>query len=82
MKRGNDYALVATSGVVTVRCESNVNVNDYVVSNANGIATKTTSGCGYKVITVDAPHDVYYASISLGVQACTTDILGNIRHSY
>lgn len=76
VKRGDDYALVATTGLVDVRCESTVSEGDYVVSNAYGIATKTDSGCGYKVIAIEDKYGVLYASISLGVQACVTDMIG------
>ena len=71
--RGNDYALVATTGLVDVRCELDVKVGDCVISNAYGIATKTSSDCGYKVIAINNKRDVLYASIALGVQACVTD---------
>lgn len=78
--KDNSYALVVTSGLIDVRCESTVAEGDYIVSNAHGVATKTTSGCGYKVIAIsdDRTHDpgVLYATIALGVQACTTDVLG------
>lgn len=73
--RDNSYALVATTGLVDVRCESDVVEGDCVVSNAYGIAEKTTSGCGYKVISVNDKNGVLYASIALGVQACTTDVI-------
>lgn len=74
--RDNTYALVATQGIVEVRCESDINGGDCVVSNAYGIATKTTSECGYKVIAVDTKYGTDYATITLGVQACTTDLIG------
>ena len=73
--RGNDYALVATSGLVQVRCESDVTVGDYVVCNSVGIAEKTTSSCGYKVVAIDNSTGVSYAEISLGVQVHITDLL-------
>lgn len=76
VKRGDDYALVATTGLVDVRCKSTVSEGDYVVSNADGVATKTDSGYGYKVIAIEDKHGVFYASISLGVQACVTDTIG------
>ena len=79
--RDNTYAPVATSGLVGVRCESAVAEGDYVVSNAYGMAEKTDSSCGYKVITIENKNGTNYALISLGVQACTTDILGQqIQH--
>ena len=77
--RGNEYGLVATSGVVKVRCTEGVAVGDYVVSNEYGVAKKTESGCGYKVISLAEKvheNEIQYAIISLGVQACTTDVMG------
>lgn len=74
--RNNNYGLVVTSGLVDIRCESTVSEGDYVVSNSYGVATKTDSGCGYKVIAIEDKHGVFYASISLGVQAYVTDTLG------
>lgn len=79
--RQSDYALVATQGIVAVRCESDVTVGDYVISNTRGEAEKTTSECGYKVIAVYPIDDIAYAAITLGVQAYTTDLLGrNVKH--
>jgi hypothetical protein len=74
--RNNRYGLVMTSGLVDVRCELDVEAGDYVVSNIYGVAEKTTSGCGYQVVAKENKHGVDYAVISLGVQACTTDLLG------
>lgn len=74
--RGNNYGLVMTSGVVDVRCESDVVDGDYVISNVRGIAEKTTVGYGYKVMAVEKHHGVNYAIISLGVQADITNKLG------
>lgn len=79
--RDSSYALVATTGLVDVKCESDVAEGNYVVSNGHGFAEVTTSGCGYKVISVNEKQGVLYASIALGVQACTADILGkNLQH--
>lgn len=74
--RDNTYAIVTTSGLVDVRCESDVEAGSYVVSNAYGVATKTNSGCGYKVIAVEEKNGVTYAVIVLGVQACMTNSMG------
>jgi hypothetical protein len=74
--RDNSYGLVATSGLVDVRCVSGINEGDYVVANASGLAEKTDSDCGYKVISKSTTDGAEYVSISLGVQACTTDMLG------
>lgn len=73
--RDNTYALVVTSGFVEVRCEADVAEGDYVVSNSVGVAEKTASQSGYKVIAIDNSTGVNYATIALGVQACTTDLL-------
>ena len=80
-ERDNHYALVATSGLVDVRCESDVEQGDYVVSNAYGEATKTDSDCGYKVMAMENKNGINYAIIALGVQACTADMIGkNLKH--
>ena len=79
--RNNTYGLVTTSGLVDVRCESDVNEGDYVISNIHGVAKKTASGCGYKVIAKENKKGVDYAAISLGVQACVTDAIGrDVQH--
>lgn len=75
--RNNSYALVVTSGLVDVQCESDVEPGDCVTSNKLGCATKTSSGRGYRVIAVNDRHGVLYASIVLGVQASITDSIGN-----
>ena len=75
--RNHQYGLVITSGLVDVRCESDVVEGDYVISNLYGIAKKTNSTCGYKVITKENKNGVDYASIVLGIQACTTNALDN-----
>jgi hypothetical protein len=51
VSRDYKYGLVAHSGIVQVRCELDVNVGNYVISNAYGVAQKTDDNCGYKVIT-------------------------------
>lgn len=61
--RGSEYALVVTNGVVHVRCESDVAVGDYVVSNDYGYATKHKSG--YKVVGVHDINGEIYAEITL-----------------
>lgn len=57
------YGLVVTSGVVHVRCESDVIVGDYIVSNNYGYATKNKSG--YKVVGVHDIDGVEHAEIML-----------------
>lgn len=74
--RDNHYGLVATTGIVDVRCESDVEEDDYVTSNAYGVAKKTDTTCGYKVLSREKKDGVEYAVIALGIQACTTDAMG------
>lgn len=74
--RGANCGLVVTSGLVDVLCETDVSAGDYVVSSSRGIAQKTTSGCGYSVISTELKSGTPYAVISLGVQACVTDTIG------
>lgn len=68
-------ALVATTGLVVVRCSSGVAVGDCVVAGEDGVARKTETAHGYKVVAI---HDDGTASIMLGVQADTTDKLSAI----
>lgn len=72
----NSYGLVVTSGLVDVRCETDVKVGDYVVSSARGIAKKTNTNYGYKVLAKENKHGVEYAVILLGIQADITNSLG------
>lgn len=57
------YGLVANSGVVTVRCETDVNVGDFVVPNESGYAQKDEAGYGYQVIARKNIGDISYATI-------------------
>ena len=41
--KGNEYSLIVTTGIVDVRCESDVEVGDRVVSNSRGYARKSNS---------------------------------------
>lgn len=74
--RDNSYGLIATSGLVGVRCELEVNVGDCVVSNAQGYARKSGSGYGYRVLATEDKDGVTYAIIALGVQADKINELG------
>ena len=65
--RSDSYGLITTSGLVDVRCELDVEVGDYVISNHNGYATKSNNG--YKVLARENKNGVEYAVIMLGVQA-------------
>lgn len=76
-ERDNHYVLVATSGLVNVRCELEVKVGDHVVSNDKGYAKKSSSDYGYKVLALAENKTTgdTYAVISLGVQADTTNAI-------
>ena len=77
--RDNTYGLIATSGLVDVRCELEINVGDYVVSNASGYAKKSGSNFGYKVLALKNQQNGYhtsYAVISLDMQADRTNAIG------
>jgi hypothetical protein len=64
--RGSNYGLVVHSGVVAVKCESDVGVGDYVVSNKFGQAKKTDGTYGYLVHSKSTiGNDENYAIISL-----------------
>mgnify|MGYP003309608990 CR=1 FL=1 len=63
------YGLVATSGVVAVRCESEVAPGDYVASNTKGVARKISFDCGYKVVSTYTADSTFYAVISLDITA-------------
>lgn len=74
--RDGSYGLVVTSGLVDVRCELDVEVGDYVVSNYRGCAEKSSSNYGYKVLATENKHGIRYAVIMLGVQADVTNDIG------
>lgn len=76
MARDNYYGLIATSGLVEVRCELDVKIGDCVVSNKFGYAKKSDSEYGYKVLDTDIKDGTQYAIILLGVQADMTNALG------
>ncbi|MEE1303279.1 MAG: peptidase G2 autoproteolytic cleavage domain-containing protein, partial [Bacteroidales bacterium] len=64
--RDGNFALVANTGVVKVRCRERVIVGDYIMSNNDGIATRTENNqYGYYVISIDVTDNQRYAVISL-----------------
>lgn len=67
--RDYKYGLVVNAGVVAVRCESQVAIDDYVVANRHGVAQKTNHGYGYRVIDVQDYKDTIYAVIALSTGA-------------
>lgn len=74
--RDNSYGLIVTSGLVDVRCELDVQVGDYVVSNAYGYAKKSASNYGYRVLAKENKDGTEYVVILLGVQADKTNAIG------
>lgn len=74
--RDSSYGLVVYAGEVDVRCELDVKVGDYVISNDAGYAKKSTGGKGYKVTAVYKPHDTSFATISLVLSANQINDLG------
>ena len=70
------YGLVVHSGVVNVRCETDVCVGDYVISNVYGVAEKTTSGYGCKVTDVIDIEGTLYATIPLNIPIDQMDRMG------
>lgn len=74
--RDNTYGLVAVSGLVSVRCELEVNVGDYVISNTRGYAKRSDVNYGYRVLARENKNGVEYAIISLDVQADVINTLG------
>lgn len=74
--RDNAYVLVATSGVVCVRCAANVAVGDHVVSGKDGCAITSTTGYGYKVMAL-SDNGYNAAVISLDIQADVIEEIGD-----
>lgn len=70
--RDGQYGLVVCSGVAAVRCESNVAVGDYVVSNVRGEAKKSDGNYGYLVTALSEINGVQYAVISLTTPSTIT----------
>lgn len=67
VEREYNYGLVAHSGAVAVRCETSVDVGDRIMSNGHGLAKKSESGYGYKVVALENIYGVDFAIINLDV---------------
>lgn len=67
ISRNHQYALVSYSGIVNVRCESNVRVGDYITSNRDGVAKKSNGRYGCKVIALNNTTGIPYATIALNI---------------
>jgi len=75
--RDDHYGLVVTSGAVLVRCNLDVAEGDYVISDSYGIATKSSSGHGYKVVSLHDIKGVPHATINLNISADQIDLMGS-----
>lgn len=74
--RDYDYGLVLYSGVADVRCELDVEVGSYVISNDYGVAKKSESGYGYEVVAINNKNGIKHATILLNSTANQMDTLG------
>lgn len=70
------YGLVTYSGVVHVRCESDVDVGDFIISNNYGVAKKANHNYGCEVIALHEIDGILYAAVSLGVSINQMDAVG------
>ena len=94
--RDDKYGLVVCNGVVTVRCETDVTVGDYVVPNKYGVAEKAMCSvvnhtgttievdgqCGYLVVALDDTSGVSCADIIFDVSASQLNNLENSIHEF
>ena len=71
------YGLVTYSGVVHVRCESDVSAGDFIVSNIYGVAKKSQNDYGCQVIALHEIDGIMYAAISLGVSINQIDSISS-----
>lgn len=82
IKRDSSYGLVVCTGIVAVQCEIEVAVGDFVVSNGYGLAQKSNSGYGYKVIAIQNVNGTTYAIIPLGIPINKINDLMNEFHNF
>ena len=69
LPRDGAYSLVATHGIVNVRCESDVEIGDYITSNNYGFAKKTDIRYNNKVVALSYIDGVKYATIFFDISA-------------
>lgn len=74
--RDNTYGLVAHTGIVNVRCELDVEVGDYVISNNYGMAAKADNNYGCKVIALHNIKGVLYSTILLNMSIDQMNAIG------
>lgn len=78
--RDYKYGLVAYTGIVMVRCELNVAVGDFVISNQYGYARKSSNNYGYKVISLKTIDGTIYALINLNVSVeKVSELAGDLK---
>ena len=65
IERDYSYGLVARSGLVSVRCEMDVNIGDNVVSNSYGVAKRTDDKYGCAVVGFKEVDGISHAIILL-----------------
>lgn len=75
--RDYTYGLVVRSGLVSVRCESDVNVGDYVMPNTSGVAKRVDDVCGCAVVALSNIKGVAHAIISLSDSMESAHVLSN-----
>lgn len=76
VSRDGAYGLVAHTGIVNVRCESNVKVGDYVISNNYGVAEKSNNDYGCKVIALHNVKGVLNCVILLNMSIDQINAMG------
>lgn len=74
------YGLVATSGAVLVRCESDVEEGNRVVCNSRGFATKSPSDFGYHISAIHNINGITFATVNLDLSADQINFIGNELH--
>lgn len=71
------YGLVATTGTAVVYCETDVVAGDYVVSNDDGFAKKSSGHFGYLVIAINESEDIKSATVSLSVPTVALEAMSH-----
>lgn len=71
------YGLVATTGTAVVYCETDVAVGDYVVSNDDGFAKKSSGHFGYLVIAINEFEDIKSATVSLSIPTVALETMSH-----
>ena len=75
--RCSTYGLVVISGIVDVRCESNIVVGDYVTPNQDGIAEKSDGNYGFLVTSIKDDNSINWATILLAQSSILSKLIAN-----